>query len=462
MGGAVVLQFDLLDLASLDALAVATVALLLAGAVVMGYSAVRTRWLLLSLGGYGVERTWRLLFGLMLFFVLGYLGAVVLVGVGDTAALIPVTGAVFFLGAVFVLLVVRASDRSIGRLVETTCFLDDVLDSMGEALLVVAPDGTVERVNPAATALIGRPREGIVGRPVADLFADGTRPFDGADVPLERSGEARVVTATGESVPVLFSASRLAVDAESGRGVVCIVRDITSRKRHELELERQNDRLDEFASVVSHDVRNPLSVAQGYLELARETGADEHFERVDGALGRIEHLIDGLLELARQGQTVGETEGIPLGTVVRVAWDTVDTADATLSTGGDLGTVRADRERLRQVLENLFSNAVEHGGSEVTVTVDRLDDAEGFFVADDGPGVPLDERETVFSHGFSTTNAGTGFGLAIVRTIVEAHGWEVSVTDSETGGARFEVRTVSIPPTPSDSGSSGAQGAPTR
>jgi signal transduction histidine kinase len=63
-------------------------------------------------------------------------------------------------------------------------------------------------------------------------------------------------------------------------------------------------------------------------------------------------------------------------------------------------------------------------------------------VADDGPGIPPERRDLVFEHGFTDSPDGTGFGLAIVRSIVEAHGWTVSVTESETGGARFEVRGV--------------------
>jgi signal transduction histidine kinase len=78
----------------------------------------------------------------------------------------------------------------------------------------------------------------------------------------------------------------------------------------------------------------------------------------------------------------------------------------------------------------------------VTVTVGDLADDAGFFVADDGPGIPPDERETVFEAGHSTAPDGTGFGLAIVDGIADAHGWTVRVTDSATGGARFEFSTA--------------------
>jgi light-regulated signal transduction histidine kinase (bacteriophytochrome) len=75
-------------------------------------------------------------------------------------------------------------------------------------------------------------------------------------------------------------------------------------------------------------------------------------------------------------------------------------------------------------------------------TVGRLADDRGFYLEDDGPGVPAEDRDEVFSYGYSTDNSGTGFGLAIVRTIVEAHGWDVSLADRDAGGARFEIRTA--------------------
>jgi signal transduction histidine kinase len=80
----------------------------------------------------------------------------------------------------------------------------------------------------------------------------------------------------------------------------------------------------------------------------------------------------------------------------------------------------------------------------VTVTVGELADCDGFYVADDGPGIPADERETVFESGYSTAADGTGFGLSIVEEIASAHGWAVRVTDSAEGGARFEVAGVDV------------------
>jgi signal transduction histidine kinase len=217
------------------------------------------------------------------------------------------------------------------------------------------------------------------------------------------------------------------------------------------EARRERERLEEFASIVSHDLRNPLEVSQGYLDAAFETGDAEHLLRVKDSLDRMEELIEQSLALARKGRVVDETEILDLEVVVLEAWEAVETPEATLTQECD-GAIDADEGRLRELFENLFRNALEHGDETVEVAVGRLDAArpnggdgadvvEGFYVADDGPGIPPDERDEVFERGYTTDDDGSGLGLAIVQAIAEAHGWTVSVTESETGGARFVFRT---------------------
>jgi signal transduction histidine kinase len=207
-------------------------------------------------------------------------------------------------------------------------------------------------------------------------------------------------------------------------------------RKQRRELSRQNERLEEFTSVVSHDLRSPLSVAKGRLDLAREQYDDEDLDATADALDRMDSLIEDLLALAKQGRTVGELRAVSLSDTAETAWENVDTAEATLSTAET--TVDADPDRLRQLLENLFANAVTHGGPSVSVSVGPTDG--GFFVADDGPGIPPDEREQVFEAGYTDHESGTGFGLPIVRRIADAHGWSVDIEESDSGGARFEFQ----------------------
>ncbi|QFU82631.1 hybrid sensor histidine kinase/response regulator [Natronorubrum aibiense] len=270
------------------------------------------------------------------------------------------------------------------------------------------------------------------------------------------------------------------------RGTVGVLRDITERKARERKLKRQNDRLESFASIVSHDLRNPLNVAQGKLELAREQTDNEHLGAVAAAHERMQGLIEDILMVAREDRPVTDPEPIALATAARTCWDHVETGNARLEVTTD-SVVYGDRSRLKRLLENLVRNSVEHGstrpdsharqngveygsaGSQpvadssvergstesagrsrrdnrptddttaVTVTIGAL--PSGFYVADNGPGIPPDERDSVFETGYSRAG-GTGFGLAIVERIADAHGWSVTIAESEAGGARFEFRGV--------------------
>ncbi len=214
------------------------------------------------------------------------------------------------------------------------------------------------------------------------------------------------------------------------------------RQRAAARLERERDRLDEFASVVSHDLRNPLNTAMGHLDLLAAESDSERIAPIERSLTRMKTLIDDLLTLARDGVQVEEFVDVDLAETARNAWSTAETADAELSIELDRTGIRADESRLRQLLENLFRNSIDHGGSDVTVRVESLPDAVGFAVADDGPGIPEAQREEVFETGFTTSDEGTGFGLSIVAEIAAAHDWTVSVTDGRDGGARFEFEGV--------------------
>jgi PAS domain S-box-containing protein len=223
--------------------------------------------------------------------------------------------------------------------------------------------------------------------------------------------------------------------------VMSVSQNITEDAEDRRRLKRQNKRLAEFSSIVSHDLRNPLTVAAGHLELVQDSSEGEHIRKASNAIERCQTLIDDLLTLAREGDQVSETDAVVLANVAEECWETVETAAASLSVEAPR-TIEADRSRLRQLLENLYRNAVEHGGDDVTVSVGVM--ADGFAVADTGPGIPESDREEIFRAGHSTSKDGTGFGLRIVKQVANAHGWEVTVTKSEQGGARFEFTGVRL------------------
>ncbi|MDT3433987.1 PAS domain S-box protein [Haloarcula sp. 1CSR25-25] len=205
------------------------------------------------------------------------------------------------------------------------------------------------------------------------------------------------------------------------------------RLQKERELQRENERLEQFASTVSHDLRNPLQVAKGTLSQLDDCTAG--IDRMRQAHERMEEVIEGVLTLTRQGNRVEDPAPVDLSAVARACWTHVSSSETELVVEEDSLVVSGDDTRLKHLFENLFRNAVTHGQAS-TVRVGALDG--GFYVADDGVGIPPEDRDGVFDNGYTTSEDGTGLGLTIVEEIAHAHDWAVSVTESETGGARFE------------------------
>jgi len=337
---------------------------------------------------------------------------------------------------------ITARKRREQRLEETSSRLEALFENSPDMIDVLDADGTIRDVNQRFCAELGYDESEVLGRSIWEF--DLT--FDAEDVQTQLSGfsvnerrkfEGLYERRDGSTMPVEVHLLRLNLDGEDR--FLAISRDITERKEREQELEQQNEQLEQFASVVSHDLRNPLTVARGRLELLREESDSEHIDAIDGAHQRMDTLIDDLLTLARDGASPASPVVVDLEQFVKTCWQNVDTKAATLRTDIDR-PIRADESRLRQLFENLVRNAVEHGGDGVTVTVGEL--ADGFYVADDGPGIPEPDRGDVFDAGYSTAVEGTGFGLSIVKQVADAHGWTVRIESGADGGARFEFTDV--------------------
>lgn len=209
-------------------------------------------------------------------------------------------------------------------------------------------------------------------------------------------------------------------------------------KNNDLEIE--NNRLRNSIQTLTHDLRNPLAIAQQYLSLAKETNDSEHFEHVEDALERIEEIIDVRLTLAKAGQSPNK-EPTSLLEIIKRAARNVDTTNVSIKIGPAIDEdVRmvADSSQVCSVFENLFRNAAEHAGDSPTVTIGSLSDETGFYVQDNGNGFDTNEPSKVFESGYTTSPNGTGFGLAIVSEVADAHDWGVAATQSPYGGAKFE------------------------
>jgi PAS domain S-box-containing protein len=329
------------------------------------------------------------------------------------------------------------------QLERKTARLEVLFEQSPDMINIHDAEGTILEVNQRFCESMGATEDELVGKNVWEI-----------DVNLDRDGLMDLLSGTditemfhvdttfrrldGSTFPAEVHVRRL--DLQGRDRFLVITRDVSEHKAQKREIKRQNERLEAFASTVSHDLKTPLATAQGYVELARESDTPEHLDRIERSLERMERIVGDVLWLAREGREIGSLEQIELEAAIDDAWEIVGGAERSmvLETDDGLGSIEADADRFRQLLENLLSNAIEHGGT--TVRVVALSD--GFAIADDGPGVAETNRDRVFDRGYSTSEDGTGIGLAVVREIADAHGWDVCITDSTDGGARFEFTGV--------------------
>jgi len=324
-----------------------------------------------------------------------------------------------------------------------------VIEALEDPVYTLDEEGRFTYVNDAFTESVGYDRETILGN-TPSLIKD-EESVETAEQHLGRllsddgpetvTFEVEIHSKDGDPVVYEDHMGVLTYEGNDFDGSVGNLRDITEQKKRKKELERQNNRLEEFASIVSHDLRSPLSVAKGRIELAQQDCDSRHLDDVEEAHNRMEALIEDTLTLAREGNQASDRKPVELGGFVRECLENTETEEATVVVEDEV-TIKAKKSSLKQLCENLIRNSVEHGHGEVAVVLGELDEKDGFYFADDGDGLSEGDREEVFERGYSTSEKGTGLGLSIVERIVEAHGWEIRATDSDGGGARFEITGV--------------------
>jgi PAS domain S-box-containing protein len=332
-----------------------------------------------------------------------------------------------------------------------------MFDRVSDAFLALDRGWCFTYLNAQAERVLDRTADELLGESIWEAFPGAVGST--FETEYERAMESQETVSFEEYYPPLGTWFEVrAYPSQTGLSVY--FRDVSERKANERRLEERTRQFETFGDILAHDLETPLVTLEGRLDLAEETGDTTHVVAARESLDRVRTLVDDLATVMREGSVVSDVCDVDLGEVARTLWTSIDTAEATLHVEA-VGTVRADERALTRLLQNLFRNAVEHGstsprsqahedsvedgGPTVAITVGPLDDGSGFYVADDGPGIPDAERERVFEPGYSTKSDGTGFGMVSVRRIALAHGWELSIVDSEAGGARFEIRGVERP-----------------
>ena len=318
-----------------------------------------------------------------------------------------------------------------------------VLDELPDPVFVLDATDHIVDVNAAAAALTGRTERELLGE-----HGEGVLPEH--DVLDDPPAQLELELGPDDTRYYAPQVSSLGDRGDAGR--VVVLRNVTNLAESRRDLERRNAQLEHVADVMSHDLRSPLNVAKGRLELvseASEGAVSSDLQTVADAHDRMDAIIESTLRAARATLGDSETEAVRLADVCRRAWATAETGGMSRRFECGDATLEADPELLATLLENLFRNSATHGqANEVRVEVTE----DGFVVEDDGDGFDADVQvDRVMERGYTTSDDGTGLGLAIVSDVAESHGWTVDVGESETGGARFAFSGVELSRRPTGS-----------
>ena len=366
-------------------------------------------------------------------------------------------------------------NRMVDNLSRTTvskAYVDNIIASMADPLVVTDINRTIQRVNQATLDLLGYREEEMLGQPVALLFDESYEHSDTLMEKLEQDGfvgrlETYYRTRQDASIPVSFSGAVLRGNQGQEQGLVCVAKDMTERERYEQELVAAKEKAEEmtrlkdaFLTNMTHEIRTPLATIIGFADLLIDEVPEAQRESVefmkDGG-GRLLETLNAVLDLAHLEANSFElalepvdvsfslrrAAGLFSGLAQKKALDLrIDLPEAPVF-------IEADRAGLERILGNLISNAVKF--TETGWVVVRASAGEAFVhieVEDTGIGIDEAFMPHLFdefkqeSTGLSRNHEGSGLGLAIVKRLVEAMEGTIAVQSMKGHGSRF---TLSFP-----------------
>lgn len=336
--------------------------------------------------------------------------------------------------------------------------LQTIVEALGDPVYVVDDRPEFVYVNDPFCELTGYTKTELIGsNPKIIKTTESTKRVRQAlrqilsdDGPEDKQIEVEITTKSGDRIACEDHIGVLPYETEFN-GTAGVLRDISERKEQKQKLQRQNEELEHFISVLTHDLRNPLNIMEGYArQIKTETNADK-VAAIERAVSRMRAIIDDTLALHKESESVAESdcETVALKTIAQDTWEHVETGDSTLKISSNIH-IECDQCRLRRLFENLYRNGIEHNSEPVEVEVGKYcqigtatrSTCDGFYIADTGTGIDKQNREEVFDFGETTLRDGTGLGLPIVKRVADAHGWDINLMESSAGGAKFVFTEV--------------------
>ncbi len=303
-----------------------------------------------------------------------------------------------------------------------------LVHSMSDTVFVIDSAGLITEAYSAEDHIPDKKLGTLSGVHVRELFnEDVSRVFNDAIQTVRETGRNQNIEYSIETQNGLQWHSTTFDPHEDGQQVVVVARNITRLKEAERVLTRKNVELSEFVHAMAHDLRGSLHKIQSYAELMKDDDDPSLIEKISQISGAVGILLDRSVVLADAGLVIEKTDNVELDALVVEVADTVVPKNIKLIKT-KLPEVMGDAQKISQVFTNLISNAVEHGAPKcIEVKCEKSENGLSVLISNDGTPIPEDSRDKVFKRGYSTKKRGSGLGLSIVRKIVEAHGWEISL-----------------------------------
>lgn len=343
-----------------------------------------------------------------------------------------------------VVVVIRRQDKKDVEIQKRELIINALIENIPHGVLIENEDREIRAVNPAFADVfdLDYEQQDLMGRDCAEVAEEVKHKFDDEeeftnDIEhiLKNKDEPyqdELVMSNGKVIERTY----VPYSTPNGKANMWITYDVTEHRRNIEELKHEKERISHFTKVMGHDLKNPLSVILGRAEILNTNYDDDSIDYILNSADRMEEIIDSVSEVVKHGEPVQSTDEIDVPRLAKETWRNVRTDEAELVVEDEFA-VSGDREKLKNVFENLYCNAIEHAGSDIVVTVEETED--GFAVQDNGDGIPEEHIDDIFEFGYSSERRGTGFGLSIVREVAEAHGWDIEVENRD--GARFEMKT---------------------
>lgn len=222
--------------------------------------------------------------------------------------------------------------------------------------------------------------------------------------------------------------------------IVGVGRDVTKQNKYKRQLKYKNKQLTEFAKIISHDIRNPLSIAQGYIDMIEDGGNNNQpIQKTKNALNKIENILDDVLDISTKTESDLTKQYLTIDSIANNCWNNIENENSNLYVKTNQ-SIFVNEKLVYRFFDNMFKNSIKHGGKNVDITIGSLNN--GFYIEDTGDGIPDKIKSEIFNPNYTTSNTGKGLGLTIVEHVCDLHNWTIKVTESSSGGARFEITDI--------------------